>query len=1160
MNLPHFALKYKPVVIAVVALLVANGWNTFWKAPRRENPEFIIREAVIVTLWPGATAEQVEKLVTDRVEVAMGDIKQLRRTYSTSYAGRSVVLITTVGEVFDVNMVWDKVRAELKLIQPLLPKGCLPPMVNDKFGDTASLVLALYQDPESAKVRPYTPRELEIFAKRLRDRVIDLRPLMKTADGKEVPNTMAPSYVARMEMHGVQQEVIYVETDLGNWSNLQLSADTLGRVLAQRNVVAPAGLIDTNDERFTTRITGNFDAAYEVNRVVVGRTATSAMTPTRTHFSDLVFEMAVGDEPFSTAARPQEVPVYLNDLGLNVIRDYEDPPYGLVRFADGDTSAEAIVLAFYLKPGQNVTELGRAADAMLATANETFLPKDIRVEKVSDKPEMVDDKINMVVENLIDSVIIVVLVLMLLAGLRVAAVCALAIPMIMLIAVGAMRLWNVQIESVSMAALIIALGMLVDNAIQVCDNVNHHLGTGVPPDQAASEGASQIGFPILIATLSILAAFLPMPFCQTGESREFVISLPVVVSLAMGGGWVFAMTMTVIMARYLLKPDAARAPIFIFFDWIGKQLGKGRKTPVSENAGNGGPYVGLCLIAVRMKYITIAVAVALLIGSVMLPIRASLFPNEETHQFVVEVFLPNTAPIRRTDEVMRQLEKTVRAVSKKTYRDGKWVDLKEDRLENMAVYVGLGGPRFYIALNPQPDAGNYGIIQINATSKPAVPQYVEDLRVASMQGVGEPTSPGYVPPVAGARVIPKRLTAGIPVMSPVDIRVMGSRLASERVLRYYAERLKKALRECGIAWDVHDSWGELGNQLDVGVRTDEANMAGVTNETLAATLNAYYSGHYLTTYREGDHQVPIKLRLPTAQRGSLDDIKNAYVEGYTGKVPLDAIASLDWQQKPVKITRYQRLRTMHVLARPETGFAASELLDHPRVKAEMAKVEAEMPPGYRLELGGIHEEAVKGEQENARSLGITVVLIFLCLIIQYNSFVKPLMILLTVPLAGMGGIVGLWMMGVDFGFMETLGFLALFGIVLSAAILMVDFSGRLIGEKLARGEGLPGPGEKPCSGLSREAFRQTLAEAGNRRLMPILMTTLTTVGGLLPLMFGNSPLWIGLATVIVVGLLIGTLMTLFVLPAIIAVMVELFGVNLAGDVQPGSNDEATANG
>ena len=288
------------------------------------------------------------------------------------------------------------------------------------------------------------------------------------------------------------------------------------------------------------------------------------------------------------------------------------------------------------------------------------------------------------------------------------------------------------------------------------------------------------------------------------------------------------------------------------------------------------------------------------------------------------------------------------------------------------------------------------------------------------------------------------------------------------------------------------------------------------------------------------------LRLPPEQRRSLDSLRNAYVEGYTGKVPLDSVADLQMKRRPVKTTRFQRERMMAVLARPESGILASEVLE--QAKDQVDEIAAQLPPGYRIEDGGIQEEAARGERQNSASLGIGAALILLCLIIQYNSWVKPLMIVLTVPLAIIGGLLGLWFRGIPMGFMETLGFLALFGTVLNAAILMIDFAEGLITEKLAAGEGVAAPGEKSYSGLTREAFRECLTETGRIRMMPILMTTLTTVGGLITLMFAG-PLFRGLATVFAVGLTLGTAITLFVLPAIMALMVENFGMKLGKQPQ-----------
>ncbi len=280
------------------------------------------------------------------------------------------------------------------------------------------------------------------------------------------------------------------------------------------------------------------------------------------------------------------------------------------------------------------------------------------------------------------------------------------------------------------------------------------------------------------------------------------------------------------------------------------------------------------------------------------------------------------------------------------------------------------------------------------------------------------------------------------------------------------------------------------------------------------------------------------LRLPPGQRQSVQSVQTAYVEGDSGKVPLNAIAALDLKRVPTLITRYQRERSMQVQARPEPGLLARDILR--QLAPQVAKIAAALPPGYRIENGGIEEEAQRGERANGQALGVGIMLVILCLVLQYNSSVKPLLILLTVPLSVIGGMLGLWLRDIPLGFMETLGFLALFGTVLNAAILLIDFAEELIRDKVAKGEGLAAPGERAFCGLSRAAFRGTLVEAAQARMMPIFMTTATTVAGLMSLMFGGGPLFMGLATVFAVGLIVGSAITLFVLPALMAVFVENF--------------------
>ena len=1158
MNFPKFALNNQTIVLFGTFLLIAYGAYTWMTAPRREDPSFNVRDAWIITLWPGATAEEVETLVADPIETQLAGIKTTRKLDTVSYPGMCVIQLTTVDSVDDTNAVWDKVRRELKLVEPKLPPGALTPILNDHAGAATAMMLCLYQDLESAKRRAYQARELEEFAKRLRDRIMDLRPVVSGAsiEGTPVPNPSAASFVERVDLYGVQDEVIYIETDVGKWSQLGLSVTQLTNLLVARNAVVPGGTIDTPNARFTVQTTGSFDAVREIERVSVGRVAVGAGKTKVDQPAAMATQQTLGTtktsgEPaLGVIPRPlsQNVPVQLQDLDLTVTRQYRDPPTAITRFADVDRSYPCVVLAFTMKDGMNIAELDRGLQELFDQANATFLPPDIKLVKVSNQPVTVDRKIAEVSSNVISSIAAVVLVLVLMAGVRNATIAALAIPAIMLIAIGLMRFWNIDIEQVSMAALIVALGILVDNTIQVTNNTQTFMDRGMSPEQASIDGPNQIGFSIFIATCTILAAFLPMTFCLTGGLREYAFSLPMVVSLCLAIGWVFAMTVTAIMSSKMLKPGGDFNPLVWLLQRVKKKSSskKGDGRPAAQSS----PYFNLCLLGIKAKWVTIAVAYAFFFAALVLPlyglVPADFFPKSDRNQFVVDLFLPDGSPIQKTDQVQKQLEQIIRGLNKKAYVDGELVDLPEGehRLENMASLVGIGGPYNFAGLFPKDGGSNYGIIWITTRTGPQVPQFIQDIRTAASEGIGQPGDEDYVPPIVGARVIPKQLISGVPVKSQIDIRLLGPRLGSEEVLREYGQKIADVVRNSGLAWDVHNSWGEFTRQLDIDVNQDKANLAGVTNASVLLSMNAFYSGHPLMMYREKDKQIPIMLRLPPEQRGTLKELEQVFVQGLTGKVPLDSIANIQRTWTHGKIHRYQRERCFAIRAEPEEGLLFSQVLV--RIQPELDAIQRELPPGYRIEHGGTKEEADKGLAMNVQALTISAICIFFLLVVQFKSLTKPLMIVLTVPLSAGGGLLGLYIMGVAMGFMETVGFLALFGIVLSAAILLIEFSELKIKEKLASGEGLAGPDDVSCSGLKRDVFRNCLAEAGQLRLMPILMTTLTTVGGMLSLMFGG-PLFKGMATVIVVGLSIGTGFTLFVLPAIYAVFVENLGMTVKAD-------------
>ncbi|NQT15474.1 MAG: efflux RND transporter permease subunit, partial [Planctomycetes bacterium] len=1060
MRLPRFALEHRAVVIGATAIAVAWGMVAFLTSPRRENPEYTIRTCLIVTIWPGASAEKIEQLVTDPIEKAVDSIDEVEKVTSTSRASYSVIFVDAEDHVTDTDGVWDKVRAKVKNVRGQLPTGCREPLVNTDFGDTAAMVLAIYQDPEMAERRRYSPREMEVIAKRLKD---EIKLLEAVADA---------------QLYGVQHEAIYLEADVGTWSQLKLTTPVLKAILAQRNIVAPGGTIDAEFSRFGVKPSGEFDALRELNRVTVGHNSLS-------------------------------LPVSLADEGIEVVRDYEDPPRTLTRYSDAKVSQTCVTLAFTMKDGENITVLGEEVKELIERAHLTFLPRDIEVAVVSDQPKVVDDKVNDFVLNLLVAVVIVVLVPLLLSGLRVAVVMAAAIPVIMLASVGAMRFFGVELEQVSIAALIIALGILVDNAIQVCDNVQRHLREGCSRWDAAVQGASQIGPPILIATLTIIAAFLPMVIALEGTTREYVYSLPVVVSLTLGISWVVAMTVTTRMAYRLIQPNTKGAPLGRAVGWLVRLVQRKRRRGVERSTSTDresqGLYMRLCDSCVRHKFLTVGLAVLLLAGSTSLVVTgmvgSQFFPNAARDQFVVDVNLPEGTPIHRTDEVCRRVEQIIGALGTEPTADS----TRRDRLRNTISFVGGGAPRFYIALTPEPTASNYAQILVNTTGPEVVEQYLRDIRRAVWEGIPA----RGIKPIGGARVVPKELILGKPVPSPIAVRLFGSGFADIQTMRKQAEKLKQVFRASENTWDVHDSWGDFGYQLNVNVAPDRANLAGVTNATIAQTLYTYLSGYPLTTYREGDHQVPVYLRLPAEQRSSPEILRRVYVEGFLGKVPLDAVAKVESVWEPAKIERYELNRMIEIQARPEEGFLPNAVLSE--LMSGIRDIEKQLPSGYRIEISGEQEETVEGQRQVARSLGISLLLIVLCLIIQYNSLVKPLMILMTLPLATIGAVLGLYLTGNPMGFMANLGMLSLFGIVLNAAIVYIEFAEILIKEKLEKGEGLAQPGEKSCSGLSCETFRQCLARAGKMRILPISLTTLTTVGGLIPLALFGGPLFEAMA-------------------------------------------------
>lgn len=1098
-SLPSLAVKYQKIVISIVVLAMAWGSMTYLTMPRREDPEFTIRTCVVSTSWPGTPAETVEELITDKIEQSVTSIEEVDITRSTTITGQSTVFVDLEDDVLpsEIQNVWDKVRARIELVK--MPADNIRPVVNDEFGDTAVLLLAIHQTPsngrESVRVEDqYSARQLEIYAEEVQDAL-----------------RLLPG-VAKVDMFGAREEAVYIETDFGNWSQLQLTTAQLEALAKERNIIAAGGELDTKAGHFSIKAGDEFDAVGEIMRVASTVTAENGNNS-----------------------------VPLSELGLTVRRDLEDPPSYLCRVADSTMSNPAIMLGLTMKSGSNIIDVCEAAKKRVKelTEFEQRLPPDVAVTAISDQSVSVAKKIQDVVINVIEAILIVVVVVYLVVGFRTSFVMAANIPIVVIITIGLISMFGVQLEQISLAALIISLGLLVDNAVQVCDQTRTNQMEGMKPFPAAVDGANTLAIPMLVGTLTTMAAFIPMLFSLEGGGKEYVYSLPVTVSTTLALSWVLAMSLCVILAGIFIRPpkgDESGSPVIALYERVKHFLPNSKKKN-NDSDEERSPNENLIfkqyglfgMIALKGKWITALATIAMIVGIMSLPVSSEFFPDADGTQFAIKVILPETATIEQTDTIAQQVESVIQKLN----------DASPDQpqLQAMRTLVGGGGSRWHLGWNPEPKTRSYAEILIRTTNGSVTKGFAQRIRDVCERG----DEKLKIDPIVGARIVPVRLALGPPA-DPLLFRIMGNGFADPKILRAAAAKLKAIVAEQPETWDVSDSWGIDGFQVRVDVDQDRAVLAGVTNSQVARTLNSYYSGLQLTTFREGDHQIPVYFRLKGSERNSIRGLQEAFVEGDNGKIPLASIAKLKPTFELAKIERRNMNRSIEVSSQMEPGVSGNDVVARVLKSEKMKELQASMPVGYWIEPGGSYEESADAGGQMMMSFLTSFVLIVLCLIFQYNGWSKPLLILSTLPLALVGAWLGLFLFDQSLGFMPQLGILALFGIVLNTAIIFVEFADIVIAER-SKKKSEEGSADGPIVGLSVQEFRECLIESGKQRMLPIFLTTATTVGGLIPLALSGGPLWEGLAYCMIVGLLLTTTLTLFVVPAFYAILVETFGVS-----------------
>lgn len=1035
MKLTEIALKRSRLTVVFLVVILIGGVSAYLGLPRSEDPEFIIRTALVATYFPGASPERVEQLVTDKLEQKIQELPELDHVSSESRTGVSLIFVEVQESYSDMRPIWRKLRDKVEDARPDLPEGISGPFVQDDFGDVFGIMIAMTGDG-------FSQAELDEYAREVRKDLLLIEN------------------VARVEIVGNQEERIYIEFSNARLAELGLSPGELAEVLESENIVLSGGYVNIGPDKIVVEPTGNYRDIEDLRNTVL------RLSP-------------LGRDRL----------IYLKDIA-EVTRGSVEPPGTIVRFNGRD----AVLLAANMAPGGNIIKLGERIDGFLRD-RLAELPIGIDFHYAAFQPRYVSEAINDFMVNLLQGVGAVLLVMLVFLGIRTGLVVAPLIPMTMLMTFMLMKYFGVSLQQVSIASLIIALGMLVDNAIVMSEDIMVRIQRGEERFAAAVASGRELAVPLLTSTLTTSAAFLAI-FLAQSVVGEYCASLFIVVTMALVSSWLLALTMIPLFCFWFIKVKAGQAaPDY-----------------------RGGFYRGYrgflhWLLTHRGLSLAALVVVFLAATRLMAFIPQIFFPPATRPQFMIDFRLPEGTHLMETYREMLPVEEFIAA---------------RGEVDNFSVYVGESSPRFYLSLDQEQSKENYAFFLVNCRELEGMDRLMEDVyRFITAR------SPNVNPVV-------KKLETGAPVGAPIQIRIAGRDISPRGIETIYrlSEEVKGLLRATPGTLSVRDSWGSPIKKLYVRVDQARARRAGLSSRDIAVSLQTQLAGMPVTEFREADEIIPVEMRSTLANRTDLGKIEGMNVYSLmTGKaVPLLQIARPEFQSEVATIARRDRKRVMTVRCDLIPARTATEVLAE--IRPALEELSRRWPAGYEVEFGGEFEEAEKANQSIMAQLPISAFIILMLLVWQFNSFRKTLIILITVPMGLIGAILGLFATGSSFGFMPMLGMVALAGIVINNAIVLID---RI---QLELDEGVPAP--------------EAIVLAAQKRFRPILLTTVTTLCGLLPLALQGGPLWESMAWTIIGGLLFATVLTLGYVPVLYSLFYKVrFAKKIKSQSLLGSKAEAS---
>ncbi|MGB9088786.1 MAG: efflux RND transporter permease subunit [Pseudomonas farsensis] len=1010
-NLSAWALRNRQIVLFLMILLAAVGAVSYTKLGQSEDPPFTFKAMVIHTQWPGASAEEVSRQVTERIEKKLMETGEYEKIVSFSRPGESEVTFAARDSLHskDIPELWYQIRKKVEDIRHTLPPEVKGPYFNDEFGTTFGNIYALTGPGfDYAVLKDYADR-VQVQLQRVKD-------------------------VGKVELVGLQDEKIWIELSNTKLATLGVPLSAVQQALREQNAVTTAGFFETPSERLQLRVSGRFDSVEQIRQ----------------------FPIRVGDRTFR-----------IGDVA-QVQRGFNDPPAPRMRFMGED----AIGLAVSMKDGGDILVLGKALEDEFARLARS-LPAGMELRKVSDQPAAVKAGVGEFVQVLVEALAIVLLVSFFSLGVRTGLVVALAIPLVLAMTFALMHYFGIGLHKISLGALVLALGLLVDDAIIAVEMMAIKMEQGYDRLKAASYAWTSTAFPMLTGTLITAAGFLPIATAAS-STGEYTRSIFQVVTIALLTSWVAAVVFVPYLGERLLPDLAKRHAARHGTDG---QAPDPYATPFYQRVRR---VVGWC---VQRRKTVIVLTIAAFVGSILLFrfVPQQFFPASGRPELMVDLKLAEGASLNNTAERVRQLEAMLK---------------QQEGIDNFVAYVGTGSPRFYLPLDQQLPAASFAQFVVLAKSI----EERERLRSWLIATLDE-----QFPDLRG-RVT--RLENGPPVGYPVQFRVTGEHIEKVRAL---AREVAAKVRENPHVVNVHLDWEEPSKAVYLNIDQDRARALGVSTSHLSSFLRSSLTGSNVSQYREDNELIEIVLRGTEQERRELGNLSSLALPTDNGQsVALSQVATLEYGFEEGVIWHRNRLPTVTVRADIYDNTQPATLTH--QILPTLQQIKTALPDGYLLEVGGTVEDSERGQRSVNAGMPLFIVVVLSLLMIQLRSFSRVFMVFLTAPLGLIGVTLFLLVFRQPFGFVAMLGTIALAGMIMRNSVILVDQIEQDIAAGLGRWE--------------------AIIEATVRRFRPIVLTALAAVLAMIPL--SRSVFYGPMAVAIMGGLIVATVLTLLFLPALYA--------------------------